>query len=732
MKMYSTKEAQSTPAVVTPCMASEARPAPNKLHESNESAFYSSDDAYSPASWSVVSVALLAACGGGGAPEVMTNIGATSPAYQPLLGSSSQPVPSQLAATSTALLTADELMNWAEGAFSVYFPGRSSTQISGSLAYRFYSQTGNYIGVLGSDVLVLGPLTDNKVITVGKLFDFADQVAASGNVQKLTAEEAARFLLQAQFSSSDAEIAAVRQKGFSTWLDEQHNLSRSQSAWDWLVAQGYSAVDINEYFFSTYPGDFASWYQIMGAPDPVRQRAALALSEFFVVSLGGVSDSMNWASFGVARYWDILCTHAFGNYRSLLEDISLSPVMGAYLNTKGNRKEDPASGRVPDENYAREVMQLFSIGLNQLNLDGTPKLNGAGQPLDSYTQADVSNLARVFTGYDIDNTLARSVSPKPPYFQINNIEAARIPMLLDPRQHSPLEKSFLGVTIPANTPGQESLKIALDTLFNHPNVGPFLGRQMIQRLVTSNPSPAYVARVASAFNSNTKGVRGDLGHMFKTILLDEEARGAAGLTSPTFGKLREPMVRIAQWGRTFKIKSLYGYWKIFNAINSNNVQDSLAQSPLQAPSVFNFFRPGYVPPSSVLASSKATAPEFQIVNESTTSSYINYLQGIVALGFGSTDPSVPQIVQGSTAPYVPMLVPDYSVELGIVHDTEALIKRLNLLLCAGQLSASTQQFIAKALAIDRPTIEKSADFKRYHLARAILFVMCSAEYLVQK
>jgi hypothetical protein len=305
-------------------------------------------------------------------------------------------------------------------------------------------------------------------------------------------------------------------------------------------------------------------------------------------------------------------------------------------------------------------------------------------------------------------------------------------MLLDPRQHSPLEKSFLGVTIPANTPGQESLKIALDTLFNHPNVGPFLGRQMIQRLVTSNPSAAYVARVASAFNSNTKGVRGDLGHMFKTILLDEEARGATGLTSPMFGKLREPMVRIAQWGRTFKIKSLYGYWKIFNAVSPNNVQDSLAQSPLQAPSVFNFFRPGYVPPSSALASSRATAPEFQIVNESTASSYINYLQNIVYYGFGNTDPSVPQIVQGSTAPYAPMLVPDYSVELGMVHDTDALIKRLNLLLCAGQLSPSTQQFIARALAIDRPTIDKSADFKRIHLARAILFVMCSAEYLVQK
>ena len=499
-----------------------------------------------------------------------------------------------------------------------------------------------------------------------------------------------------------------------------------------MVAQGYSVIDTNEYFFGTYTGDFAIWFQVMGAPDAVRQRTALALSEFFVVSLSGVSDSLTWSSFGVANYWDILCNNTFGNYRALLEQVSMSPVMGSYLNTRGNRKEDLATGRLPDENYAREVMQLFSIGLNQLNLDGTVKLNAAGQPLDSYTQADVSNLARVFTGYTLVQGLPRTKSPKPPNFDIDSIETVRIPMILNSAQHSLLEKSFLGVTIAANTPGSESLKIALDTLFNHPNVGPFLGRQMIQRLVSSNPSPAYVARVASAFNSNLQGVRGDLGHMFRTILLDDEARNSAGLTSPVFGKLREPMVRIAQWARTFKLKSLYGTWKVFSGINTFNVQDSLAQSPLQAPSVFNFFRPGYVPPSTVLASSKATAPEFQIVNESTTNSYINYLQNVVYGGYGSSEPNAPQHVQNSIGPLLPMLVPDYSAELAIAHNPEALINRLNLLLCAGQLSPSTVQFIVKALAIDRLNINSSADFKQIHVARAIMFVMCSAEYLVQK
>ena len=686
-------------------------------------------------SLSLVSVAMLAACGGR-APGGMSSVDSTSAAYQPLLGSPRPAAIVQSGRAAPASPTADEFMNWAEDAFSVHFPGRSTTQVSGALAYRFYPQTGNYVGVLGFDVLVLGPPTGNKVVTVGMLADFAGQVAASGPATKITEQEAARFLLQAQFSSSDAEIASVQQKGFALWLQEQYALARSQSAWDWLVVQGYSVVDINEYVFAQYPGDFAGWYQIMGAPDAVRQRAALALSELFVISLNNLS-GIDWPSFCIANHWDILCTNAFGNYRTLLEQITLSPAMGAYLNTRGNRKEDPTSGRLPDENYAREVMQLFSIGLNQLNLDGTAKLSSTGQPLDSYTQADVSNLARVFTGYNTITTLPKSVSPKPPNNKLENVETARIPMVLDAGQHSPLQKSFLGVTIPANTSGQDCLKIALDTLFNHPNVGPFLGRQMIQRLVTSNPSAAYVARVASAFNSNPQGVRGDLGHMFKTILLDNEARGPAGLASPEFGKLREPMVRIAQWARTFKLRSVYGNWKVFNAINANQAQDSLAQSPLQAPSVFNFFRPGYVPPSTALANSKATAPEFQIVNESTTSSYINYLQNIVYSGYVSADPTLPHVVtrtpdQVNAIVYVPVLVPDYSVELAMAHDTQALVKRLNLLLCADQLSPTTVQFITKSLAIDKLTVNSSVDFKRIHVARAIMFVMCCAEYLVQK
>jgi uncharacterized protein (DUF1800 family) len=268
------------------------------------------------------------------------------------------------------------------------------------------------------------------------------------------------------------------------------------------------------------------WYQMFKSPDAVRRRWALALSEVFVVAWRGIKDVMNWDSFGMAAYWDLLCTHGLGTYRNLLEELTLNPAMGAFLSTRGNEREDPTTGRQPDENYAREVMQLFSIGLYELNLDGSLKLDANGKPIETYTSDDVSQLARVFTGYNHDYSRPKFNSPKPPNLTVNHIESARGRMVFDSNKHSTLEKKFLGVTIPANTSGSASLKMALDALTNHPNNGPFLARQFIQRLVTSNPSPAYVARVASVFNDNGAGVRGDLKAVLRAVLLDDEARGA--------------------------------------------------------------------------------------------------------------------------------------------------------------------------------------------------------------
>jgi uncharacterized protein (DUF1800 family) len=303
-------------------------------------------------------------------------------------------------------------------------------------------------------------------------------------------------------------------------------------------------------------------------------------------------------------------------------------------------------------------------------------------------------------------------------------------MALNANRHSMLEARFLGAVVPAGTEGKAALKIALDTLFQHPNVGPFFGRQMIQRLVCSNPSPAYVARVATVFNNNGKGVRGDLAAVFKAILTDAEATQASGLTNSSFGKLREPMVRVAQWARTFKITSVKGTWKIGNP--NYSAVNALGQSPLQAPSVFNFFRPGYVPPNTALASMQYTAPEFQLVNESTTASYINYLEDNLINGIWVRAPELITSPENPTATDGHDIVPDYSAEMALAGNPQALFARLNMLMCAGQLSEATVNDMVTVFAYDKTNASSNDSAKRTYVAKAIMFVMCCAEYLIQK
>lgn len=539
-------------------------------------------------------------------------------------------------------------------------------------------------------------------------------------------QEAARFLLQAQFSASTGEIAALRTTTYADWLDTQFATGMGQRGWDWLNQRGYADISSDTaYYDNTYPGDYMIWNQLMTSADGLRKRVALALSEICVVSLTGLDFS--WRSHAIAHYWDQLAANAFGNYRQLLEDVTLNPAMGYYLNTRGNQKENPATGRQPDENYAREVLQLMSIGLSALNTDGTARRDASGKPIDSYTQNDVTHLARVFTGYDYDQSQNVPTTVPGTTRTVPSTTFARLPMALNASRHSTLEASFLGTTVPANTPGAAALKTALDTLFNHPNVGPFIGKQLIQRLVTSNPSPAYVARVAAAFNNNGAGVRGDLRAVVKAILLDDEARSPAGLTQPGFGKLREPMLRFVQWGRTFGIRSTYGSWKIGNLGDPGS---RLGQSPLRSPSVFNFFRPGYVPPSTALAASGAVAPEFQLVNESSVGGYLNYMQGVIRNGIFVNAPEQPN--NGSTANNGFDIKASYSSELALVTDPDALVARINLLMCAGQLSASTVKLITDALKATNITAASTDNAKLDRVAAAVFLVMASAEYLVQK
>jgi uncharacterized protein (DUF1800 family) len=541
-------------------------------------------------------------------------------------------------------------------------------------------------------------------VQAGSLTPLASTPSAQTYVYReaKTDDEAARFLLQSQFSASEAEIAAVRSKGYLVWLGEQADRPATQTGWDWIAGKPYGSVNTDDMI----------WNQLMTAPDGFRKRMALALTEIFVVSSTDIGS--NWSSHLMAQYWDTLVAGVTGNFRKLLEDVTLNPAMGYYLNTKGNQKEN-AQGRQPDENFAREVMQLMSIGLYQLNADGTLKPGADGAPLDTYNLDDVTNLARVFTGYDTDvradekGGAAGGFTRPDGSTAESNLWTTR-PMALTASRHSMLEAKFLGATVPAGTEGKAALKTALDTLFNHPNVGPFIGKQLVQRLVTSNPSPAYVKRVSDVFADNGSGVRGDMKSVFAAVLLDNEARSPAGLSDPGFGRLREPMLRFVQWARTFGAVSTTGNWKIGDLSQPNN---QLGQSPLRSPSVFNFFRPGYVPPSTAIASAKMVAPEFQVVNETSVGGYLNYMQGALVRSGKDVNAT-------------------YAAELSLVLDPAGLVRRLNLLLTGNQLPDATQALIANALGTPAVTASSTDAVKLNRVYAAVLMVMASPSYLIQK
>jgi uncharacterized protein (DUF1800 family) len=510
----------------------------------------------------------------------------------------------------------------------------------------------------------------------------------------ITAADAGRFVTQATLGYNRADLTAMQSMTYSDWIDAQFSLPRSQSHWDWLVANGYnSASNIN----STAGMDNTIWRKFISSPDMLRQRVVLALSELCVVSVLGMN--AQWRQFSVANYLDVLEANAFGNYRTLLQQISLTPAMGYYLTYRGSVKANPASGSQPDENYARELMQLFSIGLLKLNVDGSVQTDGSGAGIETYSQADVSGLARVFTGWNID--LSGLTSPYPPDYQ-------QRPMIPVASNHEAGSKAFLGTTIPAGTSAADSLTQALDTIFNHPNVSTFVGRQLIQHLVTSNPSPAYVARVSSVFANNGSGIRGDMKAVIRAILLDVEARDALAVTSPTYGKLREPVVRFLNWARAYQATSPAGAWAIGDL---SDVATRLGQSPMRSGSVFNFFRPGYVPPNTALATQGLTGPEFQITNESSVAGYVNFMQRVVS-GTGAGD-----------------LTPDYSSLLPLAGNSADLLTEINQILAASQISTATLSAMRTAL----DTISAGTAAGALNRVRAALtLVLASPEYIAQK
>ena len=505
--------------------------------------------------------------------------------------------------------------------------------------------------------------------------------------------QASRFLAQSSMGATREHIASVQAQGYAGWIDEQFAAPQSATRWDYLVSKAYNAIGNKN---SQAGADNAMWKKILSSPDTLRQRVTMALSEIAVVAVDGFVGS-GWRAFSAAAYLDLLESNAFGNYRTLLQQVSLSAAMGEFLTFRGNTKFNPNTGALPDENYARELMQLFSIGLLQLNLDGTPKQVG-GVNLETYTLDDITGLARVFTGWDYD--LGASKSTDVPDFK-------KRPMVQVASRNETGAKTFLGSSVPAGLDGTASLTKALDIIFSHANVAPFISRQLIQRLVTSNPAPAYVARVAALFNNDGTGVKGNMKAVIKAILLDDEARNPARLGDNSFGKQREPILRFVAWARAFKATSASDDWSVGN---TSDPVSRLGQSPLRSATVFNFFRPGYVPPNSLIGTAGLVAPEFQITNESTVVGYVNYMQTVISKGVGDVKA-------------------DYASLLPLADSAQALIDEVNLVLAAGQLSAATVGTIKSAI----DTMAAGANTARLNRIYATLvLVMSSPEFIVQK
>jgi uncharacterized protein (DUF1800 family) len=490
-----------------------------------------------------------------------------------------------------------------------------------------------------------------------------------------TQYDASRFLQQAAFGGQISEInalsnplAANASTAINDWLTNQFNQPMpiaptydaatpsysSSSMYQWIYNRVTTPQAPNNYGDSLIDDRIheAWWRNAVTAPDQLRQRVATALSELFVVS--EINDNIDGNLPGLASYYDMLADDAFGNFRQLLADVTFHPIMGTYLNFQGNAKATPPAS--PNENYAREIMQLFSIGLYMLQPDGTLMLDQNGQPIPTYDQSTITNFAQVFTGWNTNGTAVNiptlvagtNVNVDPP--AVSNFGSFyQKRMVLNPTNgsnHSGTVKYLLGYTnngvwtgtypsapsfpaatqpsyIPANasqtaTTATNELNFALDDIFYHPNVGPFICRQLIQRLVCSNPSPAYVYRVAQVFNNDGTGVRGNMQAVITAILTDYEARNTALLAQPGYGKPREPMIRMANVLRSCNGFSVSGKWFI------GKTDNTFAQTILRSPTVFNFFDPHFVQPG-VIQTAGLVSPEFDIIYETTITNAQNML-----------------------------------------------------------------------------------------------------------
>jgi uncharacterized protein (DUF1800 family) len=558
--------------------------------------------------------------------------------------------------------------------------------------------------------------------------------------------DAVRFLAQATFGPTSDAITHLRSVGYNAWLNEQFGTTASKETQylDWVLA--------------TFPDEYISddtrleiWtINSVGTPDPsrggypsnaptdvLRQRVAMALSEIFVVS--NSNGTLSYEPWALASYYDLLANDAFVNYRTLLEDVTKHPAMGIFLSMIQNQKADEQQNIHPDENYAREVMQLFSVGLKQLNIDGTPQLAG-GQPIPTYDQTTVRGFAAVFTGWDWNSSAASqctdtdSCCTEDNYFWCGPSSYEdmgwRLPMQpIESYHENVADKQLLvypGVALGGGIlvhggDAQAEMTAALDNIFNHPNIGPFIATRLIERLVTSNPTPAYVQRVAQTFNNNGAGVRGDLRAVIKAILLDPEARFGQWQRPDTFGKLREPLLKITQMWRAMAARSTGG--RVASLRPWPAIEQQIGEGPLRSPTVFNFFKPDFAQPGEVQTLG-LVSPEFQILSDTMVVSTPNYLFHEVFCDYTNSDRC-----WASDDPATLQMNEDRDAALA-ESDPAALIDQYSMLFMAGQMSPFMRDVLVTRL--NQLNDNSNGDLGRQRVQHALYLIMNSPEYSIQK
>lgn len=526
-----------------------------------------------------------------------------------------------------------------------------------------------------------------------------------------------RLMRQATMGVSYQDMATFSKMTPEKWIDDQMKRSSpnmlEKMIKDRILWRGYVkslGYDFKEDTVVVRSEDFniSWWDHNLNNKDYLKQRIAYVLSQIFVIS--SRSDVISEHAHGQASYYDLLVKHSVGNFKNLLMDITLHPSMGIYLSHFNNSKTIPERNIHPDENYAREVMQLFSIGLHQLNIDGTLKLDSLKNPIPTYTQKDIKELAKVFTGLSAGRAGQFSKPDRPVNFGFDRYNTDfSTPMAMFEEWHELGGKSFLNLYIPSGQKGMKDIEMAIDYIYKHPNVGPFIGKQLIQKIVTSNPSPSYIKKVAETFNNNGLGVRGDMAAVFKAILLHPEARSCESMSSPTQGKLQEPLVRLFERIRNYKLIPDANN-KIFT--DGGSAYWNYDQNIMSAPSVFNFYQPGYSPLGS-LRNNNLSGPEFQMHNSSSSLRWANSVM--------NSDWQVGYIWRTQREGFYELDISDLNT---YANDSEALLNQLDKRFTRGQLTSRTRKLMKYNIDRNLRTRER--------VQSAIGILLLSPEYNILK